>query len=74
MELLAPCRTPDEWKRYIKYIEDVCFFLCAGEQAPFKSRAEILSLPLKTRDYHVQRLSEMYEKQREEMEKSSKKR
>lgn len=55
-----------------KYLHDVIFFLTFGEQAPCKSIEEAKRIPVKQRDALVKKLSEVYENQKKEMEKSSK--
>lgn len=50
------------------------FFLCFGEQAPCKSISEAMDLPTRQRDSIISQLSEAYRKQKEEMDKSTRKR
>ena len=55
------------------YLDDVVFFLTFGEQAPCKSIEEAKKIPVRQRDAIVKRLSEAYEKQKKDMEDSSRK-
>lgn len=57
-----------------QYREDSIFFLCTGEQAPFSSREEILRMPVALRNSYVKKLANTYDRQRQEMEKSSRNR
>jgi hypothetical protein len=52
-----------------KYYHDAAFFLCTGEQAPFSGFSEVLELEREELLYWVNKLSELYKKQKEEMEK-----
>lgn len=70
MGLLVPLN-PDSVQIQRQYREDSIFFLCTGEQAPFSSREEVLRMPVATRNYYVKKLADTYERQRQEMEKSS---
>lgn len=54
-------------------LNELAFFLTVGEQAPFKSVSEINELTLKDLRYWVDKLSGVYQKQREDMEKSRRK-
>lgn len=54
-----------------QYREDSIFFLMYGESG-FSSREEILRMRVTDRNYHVKKLADTYERQKEEMEKSSK--
>jgi hypothetical protein len=71
MALLLPLN-PEQLELQRQYREDSVFFLCTGEQAPFSSREEVLRMPVVTRNYYVKKLADTYERQRQEMEKSSK--
>jgi hypothetical protein len=51
-----------------QYREDSIAFLCTGQDAPFKSREEILRMPVPVRNYHIRKLSDLYKHQQEEME------
>jgi hypothetical protein len=51
------------------YYHDAAFFLCTGEQAPFSGISEVFQLERHELLYWVDRLSELYKKQKEEMEK-----
>lgn len=53
------------------YLHDVAFFLSVGEQAPFKSVTDVYRLTPQEREYWVKKLSEMYQKQKEAMEKQN---
>jgi len=55
-----------------EYLNDVAFLLCTGEQAPFNSVQEVWQMSPKRRNYFVKKLSEMYERQREEIENARK--
>lgn len=70
MGLLLPL-DPDHVQMQRQYREDSIFFLCTGEQAPFSSREEVLRMPVSTRNYYVKKLADTYDRQRQEMEKSS---
>jgi len=70
MGLLVPS-DPDSILMQRQYREDSIFFLCTGEQAPFSSREEVLRMSVSTRNYYVKKLADTYERQRQEMEKSS---
>ena len=70
MGLLVPS-SPEQIELQVQYREDSIFFLCTGEQAPFSSREEVLRMPVATRNYYVKKLADTYERQRQEMEKSS---
>jgi hypothetical protein len=52
---------------------DMAFFLVFGEQAPVKSIAEVDEMPVRHRDEYIRKLSETYQKQQDEMKKTSKK-
>jgi hypothetical protein len=54
-------------------LNDIAFFLTVGEQAPFKSASEINYLTIKEIRYWVEKLNNVYEKQRAEIEKSRRK-
>jgi hypothetical protein len=56
-----------------EYLNELAFFLCTGEQAPFSSAAEVDKLTPSERNFWVTKLSEMYKKQQEEMEKAKSK-
>jgi hypothetical protein len=64
-ELLRP---PPE-----KHLNDILFFLTFGEQSPCKSINEVKKLSVRERDALVNKLSDAYESQKKDMEKSSKK-
>lgn len=66
MSLLTP---PSE-----HYLDEVAFFLSVGEQAPFKSPEDIDELSITSRNFWVEKLSEVYQKQQQEMQKSRSKR
>lgn len=70
MGLLVPF-DPEHIDLQRQYREDSIFFLCTGEQAPFSSREEVLRMAVSTRNYYVKKLADTYERQRQEMEKSS---
>ena len=53
------------------YLHDLISFLTIGEQAPCKSINEAIQIPVKIRDAMVKKLSEVYENQKKEMDKSS---
>lgn len=72
MGLLIPF-DPETIALQSQYREDSIFFLCAGEQAPFSSREEVLRMSVATRNYYVKKLADTYERQRKEMERSSRK-
>jgi hypothetical protein len=65
MSLLTPI---DE-----EQLNELAFFLTVGEQAPFKSASEINELTIKELKYWVDKLSSVYQKQKEDMEKSRRK-
>jgi hypothetical protein len=52
------------------YLNELAFFLCVGEQAPFSSAADVDELSPHDRNFWVKKLSELYKKQSEEMEKA----
>ena len=54
-------------------LNDIAFFLTVGEQAPFKSALEINELTVKEIKYWVEKLNGVYQKQRDEIEKSRRK-
>jgi len=70
MGLLVPS-DPESIEMQRQYREDSIFFLCTGEQAPFSSREEVLRMAVATRNYYVKKLADTYDRQRQEMEKSS---
>jgi len=70
MGLLVPS-DPESIQMQRQYREDSIFFLCTGEQAPFSSREEVLRMAVATRNYYVKKLADTYDRQRQEMEKSS---
>ena len=55
------------------YLDDVAFFLCTGEQAPFKSPSEVDDLTPEQRNYWVSKLADSYKKQQEAMERANRK-
>jgi len=55
------------------YLQELLVHITFGEQAPCKSISEAKQLPVKERDFWVSRISEIYGKQKEEMDKSSRK-
>lgn len=55
------------------YLQELLVHITFGEQAPCKSISEAKQLPVKERDFWVNRISELYSKQKEEMDKSSRK-
>lgn len=51
-------------------LDKISFFLMSGEYAPFKSVSEIDELTPAQRKFFIESLSELYEKQKEEMDKA----
>lgn len=56
-----------------EYLQNILFFLTFGEQAPCKSIQEAKQLPVRERNFYVQKLNESYQKQKEEMDKANRK-
>jgi hypothetical protein len=56
-----------------EYLQNILFFLTFGEQAPCKSIQEAKQLPVRERNFYVDKLNESYQKQKEEMDKASRK-
>lgn len=56
-----------------EYLQNILFFLTFGEQAPCKSIQEAKQLPTRERNFYVDKLNESYQKQKEEMDKASRK-
>lgn len=68
---LAPPKTVkngSETQDWEDYLRDIAFFLTVGEQAPFKSAAEVYQLSPRDRNAWVEKLSDLYKKQKEEMD------
>lgn len=58
-----------EFEDFEDYLNHVAFYLSTGEQAPFKSAVEVYNLTSKQRNFFVRKLSDLYQKQQEEMNK-----
>lgn len=54
-------------------LDKITFFLTSGENAPFKSVSDVDELTPRQRKFFVESLSNLYEKQREEMDKAKQK-
>lgn len=63
---LGLCNNADE-----TYIDSIAFYLCAGEFAPFSSVEEVYKLSPSRRAMFVKTLSNLYQKQKEEMSKNN---
>ncbi len=72
LSLLSPPRTKN-YKSVSNYLNEIAFFLTMGESAPFKSVQDVFDLTPVNRDWWVNKLSETYKKQKEEMDKASSK-
>lgn len=59
-----------EFEDYEDYLNHIAFYLTTGEQAPFSSVSEVYKLTTRRRNFFVKKLSDLYRKQAEEMEKS----
>lgn len=57
LDLLAPPKGFDE------YLREAQFLLCVGENAPFKSPAEVEALPLTELEFWVKKMVDFYEEQ-----------
>jgi hypothetical protein len=68
--LLSAPRESEEAGSTAEYFNKVAKFLTFGEQAPFSSRQEVLMLTPNERNWWVKDISETYERQQKEMEKS----
>ena len=68
--LLSAPRESEEAGSTAEYFNKVAKFLTFGEQAPFSSLQEVLNLTPTSRTWWIKDVSETYEKQQKEMEKS----
>ncbi|QLE46380.1 hypothetical protein FD723_39915 (plasmid) [Nostoc sp. C052] len=73
INLMKAPRESDEVGATSSYFNRISKFLCFGDQAPCSSLKEVLELTSGERDWWVKDLSETYERQQKEMEKSRKK-
>lgn|GEM_PF-3933160 len=74
LSLLSAPRESEEIGSTAEYFNKIAKFLTFGEQAPFSSLQEVLNLTPRDRGWWVKEVSESYEKQQKEMEKSQKRR
>jgi hypothetical protein len=72
MGLMQAPREGEEVGGTSLYYSRISKFLCFGDQAPCGSLLEVLNLTASERDFWITDLSETYEKQQREMEKSRK--
>lgn len=72
LSLLVPQNEADQ-EVYEDRINQLLFFLTFGEQAPCKSIAEAIKLPIRQRDAIAKLMSESYQKQKEEMDRANRK-
>jgi len=68
--LLSAPRESEEAGSTAEYFNKIAKFLTFGEQAPFSSLQEVLSLTPDARNWWVKDISDTYERQQKEMEKS----
>jgi hypothetical protein len=68
--LLSAPRESEEVGSTAEYFNKVAKFLTFGEQAPFSSLQEVLNLTPTSRAWWIKDVSETYERQQKEMEKS----
>jgi hypothetical protein len=52
------------------YINEATTLLTFGEQAPFSSPSEIENLPIRDFQWWIKKVSDIYQKQKEEMDKA----
>lgn len=71
--LLSAPRESEEAGSTAEYFNKIAKFLTFGEQAPFSSLQEVLSLTPRDRNWWIKEISETYERQQKEMEKSQSK-
>jgi hypothetical protein len=56
-----------------EYLNEVIFALTVGEQAPFKSAADVDALTRSQRDFFLKKVGEMYQRQKQEMDRQAQK-
>lgn len=66
--LLSPPRPNSKRGSVEKYLNEIDFFFRTGEQAP---KIDVFQISPETREFWLNKLSEMYKKQKEEMDKSA---
>ncbi len=71
--LFSPPRSKNQVGGAEELLNEVSFFLTTGSDAPFSSPTEVLNLTPSSRDFWVRKLSDMYTKQKEEMDKAKSK-
>ena len=62
----------EDFEDFEDYLNHIAFYLSVGEQAPFSSVEEVYKLTAKRRNFFVKKLSDLYEQQQEELNKSKK--
>ena len=70
LSLLSAPRESEETGSTSEYFNKVAKFLTFGEQAPYSSRQEVLKLTPSDRNWWVKEISETYERQQKELDKS----
>jgi hypothetical protein len=73
INLMKAPRESEEAGATSSFFNRISKFLCFGDQAPCSSLKEVLELTAAEREWWVKELSETYEKQQKEMEKSRRK-
>jgi len=73
LSLLSAPRESEEAGSTAEYFNKITKFLTFGEQAPFSSLQEVLALTPRDRNWWVKDISETYERQQKELEKSQSK-